>query len=271
MKLRRRGISQKFLSLENSCVQVLQLQFDQPVPPNNRVTESCPALLVVLLTCSRDQELCRGSSRTSVVALPQTFPVQRLPVGRQGAQTSAAQVASLARQSLVNTLSVRADVGDRRKDKKMTSRATKRQTFVTRQPNKSSARASTTAEEAAASPPHASPFSRGSWRRSAPSGGPGDAFRSPEPHTWKAHRGSTNCTRRRRVTAFQKQPTAHRYGRAPSIQQIATPPRHKKSTRARAPPVPSSTHTTHTPHLSVRTTTLTQHHAGTGAWALPVW
>ena len=53
---------------------------------------------------SRDQGICRSSSRTSAVGLPRSFRVQRLPAGSQRAQPSAARAPSLARQGMVNTL-----------------------------------------------------------------------------------------------------------------------------------------------------------------------
>ena len=83
---------------------VWQLPLDQPVPGDNRVTESCQALPVVLLNCFRDQEICRGSFGTFVVGLPRSFRVQRLPAGSQRAQPSAARAPSLARQGMANTL-----------------------------------------------------------------------------------------------------------------------------------------------------------------------
>ena len=111
---------------------VWQLPLDQPVPGDNRVTESCQALPVVLLNCFRDQEICRGSFGTFVVGLPRSFRVQRLPAGSQRAQPSAARAPSLARRCSVNTLWGRAGVGDRRTN--MTSCATEERTLVTKQP-----------------------------------------------------------------------------------------------------------------------------------------
>ena len=105
-----------FPSLENSCVQVLQVQFDQPVAPGqsgDRILSGFASGPIDLLSRPKTVswliwDICRSSSSD--------LSVQRLPVGRQEAQTSAAKVASLARQSLVTTLWVRADVGDRRKN-----------------------------------------------------------------------------------------------------------------------------------------------------------